>query len=161
MAREMNKKERQLGEAQVKELMMKGKTGTLSLNGEGGYPYSVPVNYVYFNDAIYIHGADHGYKVDMVKANGKACFSCYVNVEILADKLTAAFESFIATGTAVMVEDREEKKAVLDYIVDQLSEPEFKEKGSKMIAAMLDKTGIIKFNIEEITGKAYDNTRWS
>lgn len=160
MAREMNKKERQLTAEQTTALIAKGKTGTLCLNGDDGYPYGVPVNYVYFNDAIYIHGANQGYKVDAVKANPKACFSCYVNVEILADQLTAAFESFIATGKVEMVEDKEEKKAVLDYIVDQLSEPAFKEKGSKMIAAMLDKTGIIKFTIEEVKGKAYDNARW-
>lgn len=161
MAREMVKKERQLSEAKVKELLMKGTTGILSLNGDDGYPYGVPVNYVYFNDAIYIHGADEGYKVEMVKANSKACFTCYVNVEILPDKLTAAFESFIATGEAVMVEDKAEKQAVLDYIVDQLSTPEFKEKGSKMVAALIDKTGIIKLNIAEITGKAYENARWA
>lgn len=160
MAREMNKKERQLTAEQTAALIAKGKTGTLSLHGDDGYPYAVPVNYVYFNDAIYIHGAANGYKVDAVKANPKACFSCYVNVEILADKLTAAFESFIATGKVEMIEDKDEKKAVLDYIVDELSAPEFKEKGTKMIAAMLDKTGIIKFTIEEVTGKAYDNARW-
>ncbi len=161
MAREMNRKERQLDEAQIKKLLLKGNTGTLSLNGDDGYPYSVPVNYIYFNDSIYIHGANRGYKVELIKQNPKACFSCYVNTEIIPDKLTAAYESFIATGTAVMVEDKEEKKAVLDHIVDKLSTPEFKEKGSKMIAAMLDKTGIIKFTIEEITGKANDNARWN
>ena len=160
MSREKNKKERQLTEAQGKELLLKGKTGTLCLNGDEGYPYGVPVNYVYYNDAIYIHGADYGYKVDAVKANPKACFSCYVNVAILADKLTAAFESFVATGKVEMVEDEAEKRAVLGHIVDTLSEPAYKEKGAKMIDAMVGKTGIIKFNIEEIKGKAYDNARW-
>ncbi len=160
MAREMRRAERQLSEEQTKVLMAKGKTGTLCLNGDDGYPYGVPVNYVYFNDAIYIHGAAGGHKIDAVKADPKACFSCYVNTEIIPEKLTAAYESFIAFGKAEIVEDRDEKKAVLEYIVDRLSLPEFKEKGAEMIAAKLDKTGIIKFNIEEVKGKANDIVKW-
>ena len=157
MNREMRRKERQLTDEQTRALIGKGKTGTLSLNGDDGYPYGLPVNYVYFNDAIYIHGAAEGHKVDAVKANPKACFSCYVNAEIIAEKLTAAYESFIAFGKVEMVEELEEKKAVLDFIVDELSTPEFKEKGTKMVEKMAEKTGIIKFTIEEVKGKAHYN----
>lgn len=160
MSREMRRKERQMNEEQVRSLIAKGNTGILSLNGENGYPYSVPVNYVYFNDAIYIHGSVEGRKVDLIKADERACFCSIVNSEILVDKLTAAYESFIAVGTAEMVEDCTEKEEVLKYIVDSLSVPEFQEKGYGMVAKMLDRTGIIKFSIEEVSGKANGNSRW-
>lgn len=154
MAREMRRKERQLSGEQVRELLEKGTTGTLSLNGEDGYPYSVPVNYTYMNGSVYIHGAAEGHKTDLIKADGRACFSAIVSESVLADKLTAAYESFIAKGTAAMVEDEEEKKAVLKRIVDELSEPEYRDKGYGMVEKMVHKTGIIKFTIEEVTGKA-------
>lgn len=160
MTREMRRKERQLTEEQTLALIEKGDTGMLSLNGENGYPYSVPVNYVYMNGAIYIHCAKEGRKLDLIKKDGRACFSSIVNAEVLVEKMTTAYESYIAEGRAEIVEDENEKKAVLISIVDKLSVPEFREKGYGMVEAKADKTCIIKFVIESVAGKANGNDRW-
>ena len=41
--------------------------GILSLVGEDGYPYGVPINYVYYNNAIYLHSGKLGYKYIIIK----------------------------------------------------------------------------------------------
>lgn len=62
MSRTMHHKERQLSTEETRRLLSLGKEGILAVNGDEGYPYAVPVNYIYMDDAIYIHTALHGYK---------------------------------------------------------------------------------------------------
>ena len=75
MNREMYKKDRQLPEEQARAIFEKGHHGILSVNGDDGYPYGVPVNYVYLNDCIYIHSAKYGYKIEALENNRKVCFT--------------------------------------------------------------------------------------
>lgn len=159
MEREMYKKDRQLSMEKTIEIFEKGHHGILSVNGDDGYPYGTPVNYVYLNDCIYIHSAKYGYKIEALAKSDKVCFSAILSSQILPDKFTAAFESVVALGKAVMVEDDAEKKKVLDTFIDRFS-PDFKEGGQKFISAVFEKTAIIRIDVEEIKGKAYSDGSW-
>lgn len=154
MNREMQKKDRQLPVEEVKELLVKGHHGILSVNGDDGYPYAVPVNYVYLNDAIYIHSAKYGYKIDALEKDNKVCFSAIISSNILPSHFTAEFESVVAFGKVTMVEDDAEKREVLETFILRMA-PGRGEAGEKMIKANFDKTAIIKVNIESMTGKAW------
>lgn len=85
MNREMLKKERQATPEHVEEMLSEGIECTLSINGDEGYPYGLPLNYVYLDGCIYMHTADQGYKIDALKANNKVCFSAitYSELELL------------------------------------------------------------------------------
>lgn len=159
MEREMYKKDRQLSADKTKEIFEKGHHGILSVNGDDGFPYGVPVNYVYLNDAIYIHSAKYGYKIEALQKNNKVCFSAILNSEILPQKFTAAFESVIAFGTASFVEDTEEKRQALETFIERFA-PDFRESGQKFIAGAFEKTAIIKIQVESIKGKAYSDGSW-
>ena len=65
--REMRRKDRQVYDDLINEILGKGEYGVISLTGENGYPYGVPVNYAYHNDGIYIHCAKIGHKLDAIK----------------------------------------------------------------------------------------------
>ena len=159
MEREMYKKDRQLSPEKTKEIFEKGHHGIISVNGDDGYPYGVPVNYVYLNDKIYIHSAKYGYKMEALEKNDKVCFTAILNSQILPDKFTAAFESVIAFGKAGLVEDDAEKRTVLETFIDRFS-PDFKENGQKFIAGAFEKTAIIRIDVESIKGKAYTDGSW-
>lgn len=159
MNREMYKKDRQTSPEDTEKMVLRGHHGTLSVNGDDGYPYGTPINYVYKNGAIYVHSAKYGYKIDALKKNNKVCFSAIVNSEVLPDKFTAAFESFVAFGDAVFVEDDDEKMMALKEFVNVFS-PGFEEKGAKFIKAVYEKTQIIRIDIKELKGKAYSNGPW-
>ena len=45
MERKMYKEKRQLSAEETQALFVKGHHGILSVNGDDGYPYEVPVNY--------------------------------------------------------------------------------------------------------------------
>ena len=53
MFRKMRRTERELPERQAKEILENGSYGVLALAGDGGSPYTVPLNYVYDGESIY------------------------------------------------------------------------------------------------------------
>ena len=67
MFREMRSKANMLTNEEVENILKTSPNGTLALYGENGYPYSVPVNFVYSDGKIYFHGAAEGYKLDCMK----------------------------------------------------------------------------------------------
>ena len=154
MNREMHKKDTQLTMEATKELLVKGHHGTLSVNGDDGYPYAVPVNYVYLNDAVYIHSAKYGYKIEALEKNDKVCFSAIISSNVLPSHFTAEFESVIAFGKAELVADDAEKQEVLETFITRFA-PGREEAGAKMIKGNFPHTAIIKVNIESMTGKAW------
>ncbi len=153
MERRMNKQNRQLEDAAAKSLFTKGHHGILAVNGDNGYPYAVPVNYVYLNDKIYIHSAKYGYKIEALQKDQKVCFTAIISAKVLPDKFTAAYESIIATGDVEFVTDQEEKMTALTAFIDNFS-ADFKENGMKFIAGAFAKTEVLAIKVQSLTGKA-------
>lgn len=154
MARKMNHLERQLSAEETKELLAKGKEGVLSVNGDDGYPYAVPVNYVYQDGAIYVHTAKRGYKVEAIQANPKVCFTAVISSKIVEETTTTKFESVIATGDAVLLTDDGEKEKAMELIVQRLA-PSNVAGGMETIKRLFPAVGVIKINVVEVTGKAH------
>ena len=75
MFRKMRRKKQELTEKQCLDILRRAKTATLALSGDDGYPYSVPMNFVYEDGKIYFHGAKEGHKIDAIKNNPKVSMS--------------------------------------------------------------------------------------
>ena len=144
MEHKMHKAERQLSDADTMAILKKGDHGTLSVQGDDGYPYATPINYIIVDDKLYIHSAPYGYKIECLKRDPKCCFSAIISAEIIPSKITAAFESVVMTGTAVF----------LEAFVTQKHHG-YEEVGFKMIEKMFDKTALLRIDPISTTGKAY------
>ena len=153
MNREMYKKDRQINQEAAEKLLAGGNHGTLAVNGDDGYPYSVPVNYVYDSGSIYIHSAKYGYKIDAVKADNKVCFTSIINAEVIPHKFTAAYMSVIAKGTIRIVEDETERRHILEQYIYKMA-PDYIETGMKFVDASIARTELLCIDVEELTGKA-------
>ena len=70
-----NMQKYQLTEEEMISVLNKSKYGVLSTIGEDGFPYGVPVNFVYLDGKIYIHGRKIGEKVSNLTSNCKCCFT--------------------------------------------------------------------------------------
>ena len=77
MFRTIRKKKNEISIDTAKTLLRSSRRGVLAVNGDNGYPYAIPINYVYDDDAqkIYFHGARAGHKVDALRACDKVCFT--------------------------------------------------------------------------------------
>ena len=71
MFREMRRKKQVMSEELTKEVLINGTSGVLALEGDDGYPYAVPVSYVYDGEKLYFHCAKEGHKIDAIKRNEK------------------------------------------------------------------------------------------
>lgn len=71
----------------TREVLHKAARGVLSLHGDDGYPYGLPLNYVYDeeNQTLYFHGTKTGYKIDCIKKDPKACFTAILEEGISED----------------------------------------------------------------------------
>ena len=55
--RQMRRKRQQLSNEESIAILEKATAGTLALLGDEGYPYAVPISYVYHDGKLYFHSA--------------------------------------------------------------------------------------------------------
>ncbi len=85
--------------------------GYLSLIDLKGTPYGVPLNYVFDEgkNAIIIHCALSGRKLDGLKNTPEVSFCVVGQTSVVPDQLTCLYQSVIVQGKASIIEDSEEK----------------------------------------------------
>ncbi|WP_313345630.1 pyridoxamine 5'-phosphate oxidase family protein [Sedimentibacter sp.] len=152
MFREMRRKDKQLTMEESIEIIKNNEIGVLSTICENGYPYGVPLNYVYYNDSIYFHSAKKGQKLDNIKSCDKVSFCVYSDVELLPDKFDTNYKSVILFGKATEVSKQEKEEALFEFIKKYSNK--FIEEGKDYINKAKDAANVYKINIEHITGKA-------
>ncbi len=126
--------------------------GVISVNGDGGYPYGVPVSYVYDNNRIIFHCALTGHKLDSIKKDPKVSFCVIGADEINSKEFTTLYKSVICFGKARIVESDREKEEILKKIITKYS-ADFYEGGMDYIKQMWEKTACVVVDIEYMTGK--------
>ena len=122
------------------------------MNGDEGYPYTVPVNYVFTNGRVYIHSAKAGHKVDAILADDKVSFCVIDADDVIPEKYATNYRSVIAFGRARIVEDADEKMASLRALGDKYN-PDQDEALDKEVAKGFDHLYMIAIEIEHLTGK--------
>lgn len=149
-------KEHQLNEGQMKEILKKAAVGNFATIDEKGFPYVVPVHFVYYEEKIYIHGLPKGQKINNLNANEKVGFGINEMKSLImgqnACDVNTEYESIIITGTAKLVTDYISKETILGKIVDKYT-PIFSQ--SKLPENMIKGTGIIEIRVLSCTGKYY------
>jgi nitroimidazol reductase NimA-like FMN-containing flavoprotein (pyridoxamine 5'-phosphate oxidase superfamily) len=150
--REMRRKDRQVFDELLNEILEKGEFGVLSVHGDNGYPYGVPVNYVYLNGNIYFHSAKTGHKLDAVKADCRVSFCVVLETELIPEKFSTKFKSIVAFGKASVISG-EEKIDALMGLINKYS-ADYKDSGRDYVKKQNAGTEIVRIAIDHITGKA-------
>ena len=147
----MRRVDRQMSEAEAKELLERGEFGILATVDSTGQPYGVPLNYVYFNDAVYFHCALIGKKLNDIAANPQVCFTVVGNTQVLPDKFATNYESVMVFGAAAIVE-ASERNAMFEALIQKYSAA-FIEAGHAYIEKFQAATQVVKISVAHITGK--------
>lgn len=76
MFRELARKNKQISDEECLELLTKETRGILSVNGDDGYPYGMPMNHFYNAEdgCIYFHCGRNGHRVDALSKSDKVSF---------------------------------------------------------------------------------------
>lgn len=148
-----------LDQEKTNKLLHSAETGSLATLNSDGSPYVTPVHFLFYNDAVYLHGRPKGKKIDNIEADSRVSMTVYEMDSLLLDpderpcKTNTKYGSVIISGQAALVQDAAYKKEVLAEIVKKYT-PHLAQK--ELPDHQVEGTAVIKIDIQEITGKYYD-----
>lgn len=153
MFREMRRNKQLLSQEECEKLLQSCTSGVLSLAGDDGYPYGVPLSYVFTEGKIYFHCAGEGHKIDAIAYNKKASFCVIAADEILPEKYTTAYQSVIVFGKIRVLEDEIEKRAAIEKLAARYSPLESEASRGQEIDKFWQRLCMLELSIEHMTGK--------
>lgn len=109
MFREMRRFKQQLSEEECAELLRTVPRGVLSVCGDDGYPYGVPMDFVCADGKLYFHCAKEGHKLDAILRNDKVSFCIMDEGYRDAGDWALRIRSVIVFGRMRVLEDAEER----------------------------------------------------
>jgi len=137
------------------KLLRTCRVGRLATNGRNGYPIVKPVNFAYADGRIYIHSALAGEKIEDIKRDDRVCFEtdlpiAFVRARIQPCEAAYLYRSVIIKGRASLVTDETERAAAFRSLMDK-----YQPEGGygPYVTEKLARTGIIRIDVEEMTGK--------
>ena len=151
--REMRRSKQAVSNEECIDMLKNEKRGVLSVIGDNGYPYGVPVNF-YYDEAdgmIYFHGAKEGHKLDAIKRCNKVCFTTWGGDYKKEGDWAWYVTSVIAMGRAELITDRDLTNEKLRLLGDKYF-PSADETEATMQRSAA-RTQLIAMEIEHMTGK--------
>jgi hypothetical protein len=136
-------------------------TGRISSIDKDGFPQIIPMNFVFLDNAVYMHSHIKGEKIENIKRNSKVGFEVDRNLEFLpsyfsdpddASLADTLYISVIIKGEALLVKDKEEKVLALNGLMEKY-QPEGQYKPMRKDMDVLDATAVIKITPKEMNGK--------
>lgn len=151
MFRKMRRNNQELSRKESIDVLLKGTSGVLAVQGDDEYPYAVPLSYVYHNSKIYFHCAKVGHKLDAIKKQSKVSFCVIDQDQVKPEEYTTYFRSVIVFGEAhILTEDK--KREALEILAEKYT-PDDKDGRTKEIDMLFKAVCMVEIEIEHMTGK--------
>lgn len=168
--RKMRRFKQELDHETCLEMINRATSGVLSVLGDEGYPYGVPLGFVYVdgggqNDGdpgqsepdcvgkFYFHCAKVGHKIDAVRNYDKACFTIIDRDDVVSDEFTTYFRSLIAFGRVKILESQDEIMEAIQLLAKRYSPDESEESRNHEINREFAGLAMIELDVEHMTGK--------
>jgi nitroimidazol reductase NimA-like FMN-containing flavoprotein (pyridoxamine 5'-phosphate oxidase superfamily) len=144
------------------EFLQKEHVGRFASIDKNGFPFIAPMNFVYYNDMIYIHGFPKGEKYDNIKLNSNCGFEVDKELAFLpsyffepptdASLTDTLYVSIVIKGYADLVTDNEEKGPALNALIEKYQTEGGYERLEPGMATVRG-VALIKIKPEVMTGK--------
>lgn len=169
----MRRKDREMDKEFALSIIDKATYGNLATLNDDGTPYVIPISVARLGESVYMHSAKAGKKIDNIKKNSIASMTFVGDVKVpdkitkgeyqeaissgsvgraLAKKFTTEFESTVAFGKIYIVDNTDEKIKGLQLLSEKYT-PDMMEYFNEAANASINAVEILRFDIEEITGK--------
>ena len=145
----------------IKEFLKVEHIGRISSIDKNGFPQIIPMNFVFLNDAIYLHSHVRGEKLENISRNNKVGFEVDKELEFLpsyfedpndASLADTLYISVVIKGIGSFVIDRKEKTLALNGLIEKY-QPEGQYEPIKSDMEVLDEVTVIKVTPQTIHGK--------
>jgi uncharacterized protein len=153
MFRDMRRKKQLLSKEETVAILQSHTSGVLGVTGDDGYPYTVPLSYVYKDDRLFFHCAKDGHKIDGINRNDKVTFCIIDKDEIVPEKVTTFYRSVILFGRAKILTEDSVRRFALESIAEKYA-PDNMEDAQKEITTDWNRACVVEIKIEHMTGKA-------
>ena len=145
MFRKMRRFKQQISGEKCVEILKSQPRGVLSLLGDDGYPYGLPISYWYDEErgTICFHGAKEGHKIDSIRNCDKASFCVYDEGYRKDGEWALNINSVIVFGRIKFVDNYERAMEISRQLCskftddNEYAEREIKEAGSRVLCLEL------------------------
>lgn len=153
MFQQMRRNRQALSQEEIAAVLHAGTSGVLALSGDDGYPYAVPLSYVYESGKFFFHCAKAGHKIDAIRQNPKASFCVIGQDRIVPEEYTTYFKSVIAFGTIRILEDAVEKRQAIERLATKYAPKDTPAGRARTIDRAWDRLCILELSVEHLSGK--------
>jgi hypothetical protein len=149
----MRRSRQALSWQETEEILRRGTSGVLALAGAEGYPYAVPLSYVYTQGILYFHCAKVGHKLESIRRCEKASFCVVDRDEIKPEAYTTYYRSAIAFGRVRILESEEEKRHAIEQLSPKYHPMDTPAHRKAVIDREYAPLCMLAFTVEHMTGK--------
>ena len=144
-------------------------TGRIASIDKNGYPQVIPMNFVYYNEMVYMHSQPVGEKLANIRANSRVGFEVDQHICFLpsyyfhprdASQADTLYVSVVVKGRAGIVLDNEEKADALNALMRKYQE-EGRYEVLKSSMPSVHEVAVIKVIPEDMRGKYKVGQHWA
>lgn len=148
----MRRRKQELSREEAVRIMESGAYGVLGTAGTDGWPYAVPLSYAWLDGRIVFHCAPEGHKMDALRAEARVSFAVVGSNEVRPEDYTNVYTSAIAFGTARIIEDDAEKRALCRAFALRYCAG-LEEGVEEEIDKLIGRTALVAIDVERLSGK--------
>ncbi len=143
------------------EFLNKEHVGRIASMDRDGFPQIIPMNFVFVNDAIYMHSHTRGEKIENIKRDPKVGFEIDRELEFLpsyfssptdASQADTLYISVVIKGYGTIVSENDEKSMALNALMEKY-QPEGGYEKITSDMPVVDEVAIIKVVPQTMRGK--------
>ena len=155
MFREMRRFKQQISEEECIRILKEQPRGVLSMFGDDGYPYGIPLDHWYSEDdnKLYFHCAKTGHKLDAIAAYDKVSYCVMDEGYRKEGEWALNINSVVIFGKARIVDDEEDelKHRIAVNLCRKFTDDE--DFLQKELTHALPRAAFIELTPEHMTGK--------
>ena len=152
MFREMRRFKQQISEEKCIRILKEQPRGVLSMLGDDGYPYGIPLDHLYMEDGhLYFHCAKEGHKLDAISACDKVSYCVYDQGYRKEGEWALNINSVVVFGRIRVVEDEEKKREICTKLTRKFTDDE--EYLKKEMTNAFPRVCCLELIPEHMTGK--------
>ena len=153
MFRDLRRKRQALSPQACADVLARGTSGVLAVAGDGGYPYAVPLSFLYDGGKLYFHCARAGHKLDAIRRDPRASFCVIDQDQVVPAEYTSYFRSVIAFGQVRVLDSEEEMRQAVEKLALKYAPEDSPSNRQSAIQREWDSLWRLEMTVEHLSGK--------